>query len=151
MTGRTAIEPATHLHAMLLAALHRQCFKDPWSIEAIATLLTTPGTLAFFATDRETSEPVGFVFARIVIDEGEILSIGVLDHARSRRIGADLISQVTSSAGLQTLFLDVAADNEGALRLYVREGFEVVGRRSGYYDRGSDPRVDSLTMKRDLG
>ncbi|MBL4863373.1 MAG: GNAT family N-acetyltransferase, partial [Rhodobiaceae bacterium] len=128
-----------------------QCFKDPWSAEAISTLLATPGTLAFLATEEKTDQPVGFVLARIVVDEGEILSIGVLGQARSRGIGAALMAQVAQVDGLGALFLDVAADNESALRLYAKEGFEVVGRRSGYYARGSGPRVDSLTMKRDLG
>ncbi len=151
MTKGVSIEPGTRVHATLLAALHQQCFKDPWSAEAISTLLATPGTRAFFATEGEADQPVGFVLAQIVVDEGEILSMGVLGHARSRGIGAALIAAVTAIDGIRVLFLDVAADNERALRLYTKEGFDVVGRRSGYYARGSDARVDSLTMKRDLG
>jgi len=151
MTEGVSIEPGAAVHVTLLAALHQQCFKDPWSAEAISTLLATPGTLAFLATERKTDQPVGFILARIVVDEGEILSMGVLDHARSRGIGAALIAAVTAIDGVRVFFLDVAADNERALRLYTKEGFDVVGRRSGYYARGSDARVDSLTMKRDLG
>ncbi|PCJ68871.1 MAG: alanine acetyltransferase [Rhodobiaceae bacterium] len=151
MTEAVFIEPGTAVHTTLLAALHQQCFKDPWSVEAISSLLVTPGTVAFLATEGQTDQPVGFVLARIVVDEGEILSIGVLDHARSRGIGAALIAQVVQVDGLGALFLDVAADNESALRLYAKEGFQVVGRRAAYYARGSDARVDSLTMKRDLG
>lgn len=151
MTEGVSIEPGAAVHVTLLAVLHQQCFKDPWSAEAISTLLATPGTLAFLATEGKTDQPVGFVLARIVVDEGEILSIGVLGQARSRGIGAALIAQVAHVDGLGALFLDVAADNESALRLYAKEGFEVVGRRAGYYARGSGARVDSLTMKRDLG
>lgn len=145
------VEPAGHVHACALAALHGQCFKDPWTAEAMSTLLATPGAIAFIASDPRTGEPVGFVLARIVADEGEILSIGVLGDARSRGVGAGLMAEVMGVTGLRALFLDVAADNENATRLYTRQGFDVVGRRSGYYARGDGARVDSLTMKWGLG
>ncbi len=151
MSTRFFIEPGAAAHAHVLAALHRQCFKDHWSAEAISTLLATPGAMAFIASDQKLDQPVGFILVRIVADEGEVLSIGVLEHARSRGAGAALIAKVATTSGLRSLFLEVAADNQRAVELYTRTGFEVVGRRPGYYARGKQgrvqERVDALTMK----
>ena len=145
------IEAAGLAHATLLAHLHALCFKVPWTDKAFASLLATPGTLAFLAVLAQTEEPVGFILLRRVQAEAEILSIGVTPTARSLGIGGKLLQQVAGLQGLEMLFLDVAADNESALALYRREGFKEVGRRSAYYARGSDTPVDSLTMKRELG
>ena len=42
------------------------------------------------------------------------------------------------------VLLEVHADNEPAVTLYVDEGFEVIARRSGYYGPGRD----ALIMRR---
>lgn len=144
------IAPAGPVHAHLLAALHAECFEDPWTGKAFSSLLGTPGTLAWTACDKQTDRPVGFILLRAVAEEAEILSIGVIPDARGQAVGAKLIHAAGLLEGLKTLFLDVAEDNHNALRLYQREGFEIVGRRSGYYAREGGIRVDSLTMKRDL-
>ena len=39
--------------------------------------------------------------------------------------------------------LEVRASNEPAIRLYDQHGFEVVGRRKGYYEA---PREDAILM-----
>ena len=145
------VEPAHLAHVEVLAALHRRCFQDAWSPDAFSSLLVTPGTSAFIAVNIQTDSPVGFVLLRAVAGEAEILSIGVIGEARTQGLGGLLVQEVAGLPDIQTLFLDVAADNESALRLYRREGFEEVGRRAGYYARGKGGYVDSLTMKRNLG
>lgn len=145
------VEPVGVAHVDVLAALHQQCFKEAWSADAFLSLLVTPGTSAFIATKANTDSPLGFILLRAVVGEAEILSIGVIPEARSSGVGGLLMKEAAGLVDIQTLFLDVAADNESALRLYHREGFEVVGRRVGYYARGTGVPVDSLTMRRDLG
>ncbi len=151
VTPSIKIEIADVHHADLLAALHKECFKDPWDAEAFASLLMTPGTMGFFALNKQSSQPVGFILLRCVVGEAEILSIGVLPGARSMGVGGKLLTWACQLDEIATLFLDVAADNDSALRLYTREGFEEIGRRKAYYARSAGPRVDALTMKRELG
>lgn len=145
------VEPARLAHIEVLAALHQRCFEDAWLPVAFSSLLLTPGTSAFIAVNIQTDSPVGFVLLRAVAGEAEILSIGVIAEARVQGLGGLLIQEAAGLPDIRTLFLDVAADNENALKLYRREGFEEVGRRAGYYARGKGVRVDSLTMKRNLG
>ena len=48
----------------------------------------------------------------------------------------------------RVLWLEVAHDNDAALALYLRAGFETAGRRPGYYARGQGEYADALVMRR---
>lgn len=154
MSARVKVEAAALPHTDIIAALHAACFEDPWTSESISGLLATPGTAGWIASvaDGEgQEEPVGFLLVRAAAGEAEILSIGVVPAARGQRVASRLIDAAVEQLQASALFLDVAADNRAALKLYEREGFEVVGRRQAYYKRASGQQVDSLTMKRLLG
>jgi hypothetical protein len=77
------VVPVHPLDATWLAALHRACFPhDPWDSAAWETLLRQPGVVGWALVDEEV--PVGFVLARHVADEAEILTIGIVPgHRRS--------------------------------------------------------------------
>lgn len=128
----------------LLAALHSRSFQEPWSREAFAKLLATPGAFAVLATRQEA--PVGFALARAAAGEAEILTIGVEQDARRSGVGRALVEAVTNEAaarGAAELFLEVADDNVAARALYLALGFAQVGRRPGYYG----PR-DAFVLRR---
>ncbi|HST47545.1 GNAT family N-acetyltransferase [Jatrophihabitans sp.] len=80
-------------------------------------------------------------------ETAQILTVGVLPPARRRGIGRLLIRELVAEArrrGAVEVLLEVREDNEAARRLYAGEGFEVLGRRRGYYEQG---RVDAVTMR----
>ncbi|MDB5733958.1 MAG: ribosomal-protein-alanine N-acetyltransferase [Alphaproteobacteria bacterium] len=124
-----------------LAALHVQCFPDAWDAAAIAALLATPGTFAFHSHD-------GFVLARAVAGEAEILTLAVAPAARGRGLGRALLEAATTKAkalGAETMFLEVGADNPAALALYAGLGFAKIGDRKAYYN-GRDAFVLRLPL-----
>lgn len=127
-----------------LAALHAQAFDPSWSVAEFSSLLDTPGTFAVAETD-------GFILVRAVAGEAEIITLAVAPPARRRGLARRLIEQAVVRAlalGAEALFLEVAEDNVPALGLYRGLGFEVVGRRRGYYARGGgDPPADALVMR----
>lgn len=81
-----------------------------------------------------------------------VLGISVLREAWGRGVGTMLMDaavQTAQAAGFRQLELEVAADNERALRLYRRFGFEEYGRRpAGMRRDGVD--VDEILMVRPL-
>ena len=94
---------------------------------------------------RMKDQVVGFVLARTVVDESEILTIAV--HPDYRKIGGgrelmDAVLRKLYGNRIAKLFLEVDASNVAALSLYKRLGFEKVGERKGYYRTNSgDPSL----------
>lgn len=125
-----------------LAAIHAASFTNPppWSardLEASAT-----GTGGFLL-----HEPQGFLIGRAIAGEAEVLTLATHPAARGQGIGGRLVADFLARAAkaADTAFLEVAADNAAAIRLYVAAGFAQVGRRRGYY-----AGADALVMRRDL-
>lgn len=120
--------------------LHASAFPpaDRWGPDALAMLLAMPGTFAQHIPD------VGFVLARIVADEAEILTLAVVPEARRQGHGAVLLAAAMARAaaqGARVMFLEVAEGNAAARALYAAAGFAAVGRRQRYYPDGSDALV----------
>lgn len=133
-----------------LAALHRQCFAEAWARSDFARILEAPTSFALIA--RTATGAAGFVLARTVVDECEILTLAVTPAYRRHGFGRALLHAalaLATSRGARAVFLEVAADNAAARGLYAASGFRMVGVREGYYRRGAR-RGDGLTLKRTL-
>ena len=86
---------------------------------------------------------IGFVLARDLGDECEILSLGVVPESREQGVGRALLRAVIDEAerqGRPSAVLEVAADNAAARALYARAGFVAVGHRPRYYRRAGEGR-----------
>jgi ribosomal-protein-alanine N-acetyltransferase len=135
-----------------LADLHDRAFDHPWSAEAFETLLKGAGAFAVLGESGEPEEVRGFILCRAVAGEAEILTIGVDPAARRRGWGAALVEMaaaIAREAGAFEMFLEVAADNVAAIKLYETTGFERVGLRKGYYPH-ADGAKDAVVMRRTL-
>jgi ribosomal-protein-alanine N-acetyltransferase len=91
--------------------------------------------------------PVGYIVARRVLDEGEILNLGVALPVRRRGVGRALVHRVLTTwaaAGVSAVFLEVRESNLPAQRLYEAFGFQEVGRRRRYYQR---PVEDAVVLR----
>jgi [ribosomal protein S18]-alanine N-acetyltransferase len=135
--------------AQVLSALHVDGPDGAWSADAYARLLVLPGTFGQLATapSPEGPVPVGFVLARAVADEAEILNINVAREWRGRGVGRALLEAVMASArDARRMLLEVAEGNAPAISLYHACGFRPVGRRIGYYARPGGSREDALIL-----
>jgi ribosomal-protein-alanine N-acetyltransferase len=138
-------EPAGIEQAAELAALHATAFEGPdaWSAASIAGLLASPGCYALWVPGQ------GFIMARAIAGEAEVLTLAVAPGSRRKGLGAQLLcsaSRIARSVGATTIFLEVSANNTAALQLYRTSGFERQGLRRRYYNDGSDAYVLSLTL-----
>lgn len=141
---------ATPQDAPALASAHAQAFDRAWDESDFEGVLEADGVFGFVV---ETADPAGVLICRQVLDEAEILTVGVAPWARRRGAGrAMLIAAigVTRAAGASRLHLEVDVDNVGAVTLYETLGFKRVGLRKAYYDRGAGARGDALVMSLDL-
>ena len=106
---------------------------ERWPEASLGTQLALPGTFGLLHPDG------GFVLARVVCDEAEVLLIAVVPAARRRGVARALLSGVMTAAarrGASAMFLEAGNGNAAALALYRGMGFMQVGRRAGYYPGG---------------
>jgi ribosomal-protein-alanine N-acetyltransferase len=146
MTRRIIPLPAAA--AQPLALMHRACFPDDsWDAEAFWRLLALRGAFGYVGWYEDAA--AGFILARDLGEEAEILTFGVLPEMRRAGIARALLDAVIAEAGrggVGSLVLEVAADNGAARLLYKSAGFARVGRRPRYYSRGQEA-VDALILR----
>ncbi|MGA7919683.1 MAG: ribosomal protein S18-alanine N-acetyltransferase [Candidatus Acidiferrales bacterium] len=89
---------------------------------------------------------VGFLVARRLVSDLEILNLAVTEDARRQGIGAALLNQALAWARIfqaTHAILEVRESNLAALRFYESHKFKVVGRRARYY---TAPIEDALLL-----
>jgi [ribosomal protein S18]-alanine N-acetyltransferase len=129
-------------------AIEHAVFSDAWSADSFAPEFDDP--YAWFSVYEMGEAIVGYVVARIVAGQAEIANIAVDPSAQRRGIGGHLLDAAivaASSADCEAVWLEVRPSNPAAQCLYASRGFEVIGRRPGYYRL---PVEDALVMRRDL-
>jgi len=93
---------------------------------------------------------VGFLVARRMADEMEVLNLAVGAAFRRRGVASRLLEaalQRGRASGAKRVFLEVRGSNAGAIAFYMRLGFARAGLRPQYY---SDPPEDALVLSRSL-
>lgn len=136
---------ATVAHAALLAEIHAAAFPaaESWSRDVIALQLELPTTFALL-------HPAGgFVMARTVVDEAEILTLAVMPTHRRQGLGRLLLGAAMTRAavlGAAAMFLEVATTNHAARGLYEAMGFVKAGHRRRYYADGTDALILRSTL-----
>jgi ribosomal-protein-alanine N-acetyltransferase len=137
----------------IVTKIYGESFSELYPEFAIASLLRCPGAWCQLAVDEETGVPIGFLIARIILDEAEILSIGIVSAARRQGAAQGLLTAACERAislGALALHLEVGEDNQGAVALYRKMGFRSAGIRPNYYRRANSRRVAAILMTRNL-
>ncbi len=131
-----------------MATTHAAAFtrSRPWGTGEFTSLLQHPACFA-------TGDARCFALARVIADEAELLTIAT--HPDFRRQGLARLCMTTWQAtahqrGATRAFLEVGADNQGAIALYQAGGFKPCGRRKGYYRHNKGAPIDALVMARGL-
>ena len=136
-----------------IAALEENCFSLPFRRADFESMLSADGDLLLIA--KEDGAPRGYLAARTVLDETEILAIAVDPAARGRGIGRALLDGLIERRGKQTkIVLEVRASNAAARALYAACGFVQTGVRRGYYQLPPEDAVlyfRGATAARDKG
>jgi ribosomal-protein-alanine N-acetyltransferase len=123
---------------------------EAWSEDGYRAELADTRARHYVAAIDAVGALTGWAGVRVVADEAEVLTIGVVPSARRRGIALLLLGDLLVEAkrrGAAAIYLEVRVDNEAARKLYEREGFSKVGVRRGYYEGG---RVDAVVMRREL-
>lgn len=135
-------------HITQLRALESLCFKYHWTEEQFRLGLERR---AFFVLGyEEQGMLVGYLAYSIVLDEMEVLNLGVHPEFRRKGIGRALMQGLMhrcQDMDVKRGLLDVKESNEPAIGLYESLGFVQVGVRKNYYP---DTREDALLYDLDF-
>lgn len=127
-----------------IVAVENRSFTVPWSKKMFLDELANPLTTYYVAVQDEVI--VAYAGLWIIGDEAHITNIAVDPCYRGCRIASglmDIILALAAEKRLCGITLEVRAGNIAAISLYKKFGFEVEGRRKGYY---SDNQEDALIM-----
>ncbi|MEA2691784.1 MAG: [ribosomal protein S18]-alanine N-acetyltransferase [Acidobacteriota bacterium] len=119
-------------------------FPDPWPRELLAYEIHHPMSAVLVAVWADGLPAAGYASFRRGGGEAELLRLAVAPGERRRGVARALVAggiERLRSAGIETCFLEVRTNNEGAIAFYREMGFERVGRRPAYYKDGSDALV----------
>lgn len=145
--------PLTNREGKILEHIHATCFPDCWDEATFAVLLKENSACGWMAVSFE-EEPIGFILARVLGMEAEILTFAVVPFFQKMGAGRHLLNELLlflTSVGCEKVFLEVAVDNEAAIALYASLGFTTVGTRLNYYKRADQSLVSALVMSHILG
>src|SRR5262249_15198969 len=130
--------------------IERASFSMPWSRGAFLYELQQ-NRVARCMVMREGSHVVGYLCLCEIGDELHITNVAVHPDQRCRAIGGSRLTGLLADARgreLKLVVLEVRPSNHEALTLYESFGFQVMGRRRGYYyDTGEDALVMEVSLQ----
>ena len=146
------IEPMTLADLPRVLAIERTSFTSPWT-EANFRHEIESNPLALNLVGRAGGRVVAFACAHIVGEELMINDLAVDAGLQRRGHGSALLRRLIESArtrGCRLATLEVRPSNTPARALYEAFGFELVGRRRGYYaDTGEDALLLASALSSD--
>src|SRR5258708_14529767 len=141
---RTVIEEMTLDDIPAVQEIEKEIFLRPWPGTAYRRELSQ-NQLASYIVRGEQGEIVGYAGLWKMHDEAHITTVGVRRSDQGKGYGMVLMLALIQRAyelESRWLTLEVRASNYGAMALYEKLGFKVIGRRRGYYtDDGEDAVV----------
>ena len=120
---------------------------DAWTEQLfLGELAEVPNSRAVSVFEL-AGEVIGYASLRFVDREGDVNTIAVAKEYQGKGFGKQLLDWMLETAklnGVKELFLDVRADNQAAISLYQKEGFDRIDIRRNYYEN----KIDALVMRK---
>ena len=111
-------------------------------------LLQNESRIVLVACEEE--QVMGFLVARDAAQEWELENIVVDVSIQRRKIATTLLEELIRQVKIKhgaCIHLEVRTQNNPAISLYRKLGFQMTGQRINYY---SNPQEDALLLRRDL-
>ncbi len=135
-----AIRPMVENDLEAVLAIEKESFTRPWSRNHFLDELRSLHAFPLVAHDRN-GDVIGYIFPRLLLDEGHILNVAVKPAFCGKGVGRLLVERVLSDCrgkGAAFVSLEVRFSNNAAISLYRRLGFVETGRRRHYYENSED-------------
>lgn len=131
--------------------IERSTYEFPWS-ETIFKDCLRVNYRCYIVESADTAAVQGYAIMTVAAGESHILNLCLDESLRGYGIGRGLLAHLVEDARrnrADTMLLEVRTSNKIAIDLYLKTGFNEIGRRNAYYPakRG---REDALILMRAL-
>ena len=132
----------------LLVQLH-----DAWTEQTLVEMLVQDSVsmLLVYAAEERADKVIGYCLYQVLFEQAEILRIGTHPDYQRQGIASQIFAKLNTELKnnqVESLLLEVRADNAPAIALYEQQGFAVIHRRKDYYQVPHQPAIDALIMQR---
>lgn len=131
-----------------LVELENKCFKIPWSKNMFLGDVDNPN--AYYILIINDDRVIGYCGLYRVLDESSITNIAVHPDFRKKGLATLMLRNIFEyclKASISFVTLEVRESNTDAIKLYMDNGFEIVGERKNYY---ADNRETAILMTKYL-
>lgn len=137
--------------------LSKQCFKlsqgafksgSPWQEEQFLSTIKNPSNTNCFLFNQD--KLVGYILLSTVLDEADLLLIGVAKEEQRKNIGQKLLQEAClelDQKEVKKIFIEVRQSNSKAISFYQKNGFVEIAKRRNYYQ---NPKEDALIWMLEL-
>lgn len=123
---------------------------DGWSVASIEQTLQTPSNHVLVI--MYGTQVACYCLYSQIFETAEILRIGTSPSWQRQGLASqliDVLKKQLSTAKVEQLLLEVREDNTKAIKLYQKNGFNVIHRRKGYYKNDTqikNPQTDKSAV-----
>jgi len=125
-----------------ILAIEQNLFKNPMTQIELNNFFSQS---AFRIWKIEQERVLGYMSFYQVIDEIEIIRIGIIKSYQRSNYGSLLIDEI-KKLDIKKIFLEVSVQNKEAINFYLKNGFQKIGIRKGYYANDKSSRIDALRL-----
>ena len=128
---------------------------DAWTEQTLAEMLAQDSMHMLMVYKQEdkadNNKVIGYCLYQVIFEQAEILRIGTHPDYQRQGIASQLFATLNNELinnKVESLLLEVRADNAPALALYEQQAFAVIHTRKNYYQLPHQPSVDALILQR---
>jgi len=126
-------------------AIELATFPAPWTLDSFYYEVHENQYAHYVLAIDEDDSIIGFCGMWMVVDAAQITNVAVIESARGRGIGEELMREairIAQQNEMEIMSLEVRVTNTVAQNLYRKLDFQDGGLRKGYYtDNGEDALV----------
>ena len=128
---------------------------DAWTEQTLVEMLVQDSMHMLIVYKQEdkadNNKVIGYCLYQVVFEQAEILRIGTHPDYQRQGIASQIFAQLNQeliSNHVESLLLEVRADNAPAIALYEQQRFAVIHTRKDYYQVLHQPAIDALIMQK---
>ena len=127
--------------------------QDAWTYKTLVEMLEQDSIsmLLVYEAEGRAEKVISYCLYQLLFEQAEILRIGTHPDYQRQGIASQIFAKLNAELKnnqVESLLLEVRADNAPAIALYEQQRFAVIHKRKDYYQVPHQPAIDALIMQK---